>query len=132
MKSETCVTHLGKFPSGIQECGLKETNLFEEWPARIFVRGVVEPRQKLSGHGGRGILLIGRMSTHCSDQFFLQRSYLIGIPVFVPPDASDQTQPLDMGIVAIQIKTRRCLELERNAICGVQHIRGRCQMHFPR
>jgi hypothetical protein len=62
---------------------------------------IVKTRRDLN-YEGLAILLLDGCTSHGSDWFLDACEDLGMIPVFLPPHSSDQTQPMDLGIFAVQ------------------------------
>jgi hypothetical protein len=84
-----------------QECGFVTRDLFNVWAEQVLFPYIIQTREELQ-YDGPGVLLLDGCSCHDSD-YFLDSCLEIGlIPIFLPPHTSDQTQPMDLLIFALQ------------------------------
>lgn len=84
-----------------QENRLITTPLFELWAEEIFFPNVQKMRELLE-YTGDAVLLMDGMSAHYSDHFLDECTYYGIDVIFIAPHSSDQCQPLDLGVFAIQ------------------------------
>jgi hypothetical protein len=90
-----------------QENGFCTAKLFEEWCFTVFLPDVLEQRQRL-GYAGFVFLILDGFSGHTTEA--IEEEFLrYGVfAITLPPHSSDQIQPLDLGIFAIQkVESRR-------------------------
>jgi hypothetical protein len=85
----------------IQENGFIDSDLFLRWATDVLVPYVIKERERLL-YSGPAYLIMDGCSTHLSDEFCdLCLEYGVEIEL-LPAHTSDQLQPLDLGIFAIQ------------------------------
>lgn len=90
-----------KIMFGHSDKGYMTTSLFTNWAKRCFIP---EMKQKRVEHQYDGpiILTLDRFGCHCNDEFVSMCEEENIVCVFLPPHTSDQLQPCDLGVFAIQ------------------------------
>ena len=84
-----------------QECGFITGLIWDFWVESVFIPEVQRRRRQYQ-YSGEVVLLLDGCSAHSTD-FFLEECLYNGITIFeLPAHASDQVQPLDLGVFAIQ------------------------------
>jgi hypothetical protein len=84
-----------------QPNGFVTAELFEQWCVEVLFKYFRDKRETL-GYAGPGLLILDGCSCHKSDEFWDACNHHGIIPVLLPPHSSDQLQPLDLGIFALQ------------------------------
>jgi hypothetical protein len=112
---ETLETELyenGLSPSRVmyakQENAFITRDLFEKWANEVLFPDFSATRASLQ-YDGHGIVLLDGCSAHLSD-YIEDECVWQGIEyIFLPPHSSDQVQPMDLGIFAVQkMEAARC------------------------
>jgi hypothetical protein len=102
---ETELFELGYTPDvvmyGSSESGFITSNLFDDWIVHELIPYVENTRSKLN-YQGEAVVILDGCSRHGSDHFLDEMSYYGIVPLFLPAHSSDQTQPLDLGIFALE------------------------------
>ncbi len=83
------------------ESGFFSTDLYLKCAYEYFFPEVEKKREKYK-YTGECILILNGFGPHDNDIFLDECSKNGIIPFFLPPHSSDQTQPLDIGIFAVQ------------------------------
>jgi hypothetical protein len=86
---------------GSNESGFITTELFDEWARKELIPYVTKTRNELRIEC-EALLILDGCSCHGSDRFLDELTYYGIVPAFLPPHSSDQTQPLDLGIFALE------------------------------
>ena len=83
------------------EKGYMTTDLFLQWAEKSFFP---EIRRKRAFHDyyGPAILILDQYGSHCSDTFVSMCEDENVVCMFIPAHTSDQLQPCDLGVFAIQ------------------------------
>jgi hypothetical protein len=91
-----------------QENAFITGELFNQWTQEVLFPYFEATRAAL-GYNGRGILLLDGCTSH-SGEWFLDEATWRGVePIFFPPHSSDQVQPMDLGIFALEkTEATRC------------------------
>jgi hypothetical protein len=83
-----------------QERGFLTAELFAEWADAIFFPDVIHSRQSL-GYAGPIFLILDGFAGHLSDTIEEQCLFYGVVLLVIPPQTSDQLQPLDLGLFAL-------------------------------
>jgi hypothetical protein len=84
-----------------QECGFITRDLFDWWADEVLFPYIKMTRERLQ-YDGPALVILDGCSCHGSDSFD-QACMELGVELaFLPPHTSDQIQPLDLGIFAVQ------------------------------
>lgn len=84
-----------------QENGFFDHSVFQKWAEEYFFP-FIEKRRENFDYAGESLLILDGFSVHDCDEFLDECTYHGVYPLFLPPHSSDQTQPLDLGIFAVQ------------------------------
>jgi hypothetical protein len=101
MRNITTELHSEKVIMEHQEHNFVSTQLLSEWVQLVPVPYFKSVRERLWYLGER-IVIIDECTAHDMDYALDEMTFYGIIPVFIPPHSSDQTQPLDLSIFALQ------------------------------
>jgi hypothetical protein len=92
-----------------------DIEIFSDWVKDTFVPELIERRRRWS-YDGPAFLILDNCSAHRGDDFAAMCQDNRIVPVFLPPHASNQLQPLDLCIFGVTKKIIRFNKTEKHEI----------------